>query len=105
MHSATRDDGSRGRGHDILATGPLKGLDRRNLDGNCLLERVSTRILTPIEADKIRRLAALPEGVREASPKLILYGVLGPRANREARGTHTHEDPFWIFGLPTYSMY
>jgi len=62
MLSATRDDGSRGRGHDILATGPLKSLDVRNLDGNCLLEQVSTHIFNTYRAaDKIRRLVALPE--------------------------------------------
>ena len=85
-------------------------------------------------ADKTRRLAALPEACAKRHrtfglvtsryvgdgrgsaanltnvlflDKNLFYGVLGPRprANREAGGTHMHEDPFWIFGLPTYSTY
>ena len=36
--------------------------------------------------------------------KNLFYSVLGPRANREARGTHARRS-FWIFGLPTYSTY
>ena len=62
MLAATRDDGSRGRGHDILAAGPCGGLERRNSSGNCLSEQFSSTVNTCRAADKIRRSEALPFG-------------------------------------------
>ncbi len=81
---------------------PLANVPEKSRRSN-LLERTSRKPVLDLDGNGGGSTANLTNEL--LFTKNLFYGVLGPRANREARGTHTHEDPFWIFGLPTYSTY